>query len=203
MFQISVNSNLLPESRNTVSPHIRVENATSISLSANQMKFSSIFSKRKIFKEVISLFSHETPKPHPRLEFIPPIPHLLTSNASPSDAERTLIQDAIEEVSATYEQIFATRQPEVLVPDSVVEFIRLHRSVLSTFRRLPNEIIGDIICQYSESSLVMDSYDGFWNNIVYPIAPSQVCQSWRSISLSLPHLWARLSIKAVKPRSSF
>ena len=43
----------------------------------------------------------------------------------------------------------------------------------------------------------MDSYDlGFWNNIMYPIAPSQVCQSWRSISLSLPHLWAYLSIEA-------
>jgi len=31
---------------------------------------------------------------------------------------------------------------------------------------------------------------------VCPIAPSQVCQSWRSISLSVPHLWAHLSIDA-------
>ena len=118
-----------------MSSHIQVENVTLIDLSANQMK--SIFSKRK---EVISLSSPETPKPHPSLEFIPPVPHLLTSNALPSDAERTLIQDAIEEVSVAYEQIFTTRQPEVLVSDSVVKFMQLHRSVLLTFQQLPNEI---------------------------------------------------------------
>ena len=142
--------------------------------------------------EVISLALHEPPKPHPNLEFIPPVPHLLTSNGPPSDAERALIQDAIEDVSAR----------QVLDPDQALEFIPLHRSVLSTFRRFPNEIIGYIICKYSESSLVsestlvMGSYDGFWDGFVYPIAPSQVCQSWRSISLSLPYLWAHISIKA-------
>ena len=93
----------------------------------------------------------------------------------------------IEEVSAR----------QALDPGPALEFIRLHRSVLSTFRRLPDEIIGDVICgHYSESSLVMDSYVGFWQRVVHPVAPSQVCQSWRSISLSLPHLWAHISIEA-------
>jgi hypothetical protein len=142
--------------------------------------------------EVVSLASHESPKPHPNLEFIPPVPHLLILNEPPSDAESAQIQDAIEDVSAC----------QALDPDPALEFIRLHRSVLSTFRRFPNEIIGYIICQYSESSLVsestlvMGSYDGFWDSFVYPIAPSQVCQSWRSISLSLPHLWAHVSIES-------
>ena len=109
----------------------------SVDLPSNQIKYAP---KRK---EVVSLSSHERPKPHPNLEFIPPVPHLLTSNASPSDAERALIQDAIEEVSVRH----------VLDPDPALQFIRLRGSVLSTFRRFPHEIIGDIFGRTSYTLL--------------------------------------------------
>lgn len=137
----------------SVGPRIRVKNVKSVDLPAiARWRMPPFLACAHL--EVVSLASRETPKLHPNLEFIPPVPHLLTSNEPPSDAERSLIQDAIEDMSAR----------QVLDPDPALEFIRLHRSALSTFRRFPNEIIGYIICQYSESdlvsesTLVMDSY---------------------------------------------
>ncbi|KIM46711.1 hypothetical protein M413DRAFT_440300 [Hebeloma cylindrosporum] len=80
------------------------------------------------------------------------------------------------------------------------EFLRVHKAILSPFRRLPNEIIGEIICHFSQSCAPRDPYKeirmalGFWDNDDWPVVPSHVCLSWRAIALSLRHLWAHIVI---------
>jgi len=135
----------------------------------------------------------------------------MESNAAPTDAERILIQDAIENICselAISRDFSSVLEHEANKPkpnedadiEIALEFIRVHQAILSPFRRLPNEIMGEIICHYSQSITPGDPYNeirmsvGFWDNDIWPVIPSQVCQSWRAIALSLRHLWARIVI---------
>ena len=148
-------------------------------------------------------------------EYTSPVPHLVESNAAPTDAERTLIQVAIDNISselAAAHDFSPTLEHEPNKPkpmedtdfEIAQEFVRVHKAILSPFRRLPNEIIGEIICHYSQSVIFRDPYKemgmtiGFWDNDIWPMVPSQVCQSWRGIALSLRHLWARIVIDTCK-----
>ena len=156
-----------------------------------------------------SLSLHGSSKQNNFTEYASPVPHLIESNAAPTDAERTLIQDAIDNISGElapardYSSLLEheANKPKPMEDADVEiaqEFLRVHKAILSPFRRLPNEIIGEIICHYCQSVVYRDPYTeirmaiGFWDNDVWPVVPSQVCQSWRGIALSLRHLWARI-----------
>lgn len=177
----------------------------------NPLRRSSMTKKFQYsnLRRKFSLSLHGSSKQNNFTEYASPVPHLIESNAAPTDAERTLIQDAIDNISGElapardYSSLLEheANKPKPMEDADVEiaqEFLRVHKAILSPFRRLPNEIIGEIIRHYCQSVVYRDPYTeirmaiGFWDNDVWPVVPSQVCQSWRGIALSLRHLWARI-----------
>ncbi|KAF8887986.1 hypothetical protein CPB84DRAFT_1786602 [Gymnopilus junonius] len=152
-------------------------------------------------------------------EFASPVPHLLRSNFPPSDSEGVLIQDAIDRVSAQNEALLSSTSSNSTKPspgtlkrlESGLEFVQIHKSILSPLRLLPEEILGDIFSIYSNSFLLAEHphiVTLSTHGITYPWNPSQVCRSWRSAALSLHHLWGQLIVdtclwKSRKPSKSF
>ncbi|KDR80245.1 hypothetical protein GALMADRAFT_136765 [Galerina marginata CBS 339.88] len=149
-----------------------------------------------------------------------PVPHLLSSNAPPSETEKSLIQHAIDTVSAQNDEILAiskTLGTSKLEPttsrrlEAGLEFVHAHKGVLSPLRLLPLEILAEIISLYSESFLLQSHphiVTHATTGVTYPWVPSQVSRLWRSAALSLHHLWAQLVVdtclwKTKQPSKSF
>ncbi|KAJ7081815.1 hypothetical protein B0H15DRAFT_446523 [Mycena belliarum] len=126
-----------------------------------------------------------------------PYPELLRSNTIPLDSQIPVILSAI---LAAEEDIRTTTENEVLAPgvkprqDSPREFVRIHRSILSSLRRLPTEILSEIFMHCS------DEEDGF-----KPRKYAAVCSRWRDVALSTPRLWCNVCLQDEKtaPRSLF
>jgi len=189
--------------------------ATTSNLAADTRPSKAI---RLRFSLSISLSLHRTPIIVPlSSDFISPVPHLLSSNLPPSDAERAIVQDAIDIVSAQNDAIIATSRNHKLDPaiskrlEAGLEFVQTHRNVLSSIRLLPPELVAEIICIYSESFL-LNSHPHIVtlakNGVIYPWALSQVSRLWRSTALSLHHLWGQLIVdtclwKSNQPSTSF
>ena len=70
------------------------------------------------------------------------------------------------------------------------ELLRLHTAVLSPIRRVPTEVLEQIF-QHCTWELIFDQ-KCHWREL--PWAISQVCRTWRKITLNLPFLWNRLPI---------
>ncbi|KAF9567122.1 hypothetical protein CPC08DRAFT_39923 [Agrocybe pediades] len=169
----------------------------------------------------LSLSLHRTPIIVPlSSDLVSPVPHLLASNLPPSDAERIIVQDAIDIVSAQNDAIIATSKAlgsQKLDPavtrrlEAGLEFVQAHRNVLSSVRLLPPELIAEIICIYSDSFLLHSHPHIITlakNGVIYPWALSQVSRLWRSTALSLHHLWGQLIVdtclwKSNQPSTSF
>ncbi|KAF8962550.1 hypothetical protein BDZ97DRAFT_1101640 [Flammula alnicola] len=185
------------------------------------MKSNTISLKQRLF----TLSLHRTLSPNYNDDFTSPVPHLLNSNAVPTDSERRLIQDAVDRVSvltgdileALHGGIASERETGFKLDggkprlEAGLEFLRVHKAILSPVRQLPAEILAEIISINAESfllnphpRLVLDSS----NPVNFPWSPSQVSRFWRETTLSLHHLWGQLIIdacllKGKKPSKAF
>ncbi|KAJ7067379.1 hypothetical protein C8F01DRAFT_1019045, partial [Mycena amicta] len=117
-----------------------------------------------------------------------PCPDLVQSNSPPTDAQASVIHQAIQttedrissldghiaELKRTLEQCQLRRQ-------ELVAFAHLHRGVVSSLRRVPSEILGEIF-----KHVVQESRD---ENLEHLCRLSAVCGPWRTITLSNRLLW--------------
>ncbi|KAJ7195635.1 hypothetical protein GGX14DRAFT_316338, partial [Mycena pura] len=119
-----------------------------------------------------------------------PCPELLVTNSVPSDvqineinsfigsteAKISIINDQIAQMQRTLDGL-ASRRAELQ------DLVQSHRSVVSTIRRLPTDILGEIFLQYLSASR---------SPVHSPKALSHlvgVCERWCTITLTSPLLW--------------
>ena len=88
-------------------------------------------------------------------------------------------------ISVLYAQRYALRKE-----------INAHRALISPFRRLPLDIMGEIFahCLPTHHNAVMSVEEA-------PLLLGRICSRWRSITLSTPRLWASLHIPTPTPDS--
>lgn len=72
-----------------------------------------------------------------------------------------------------------------------------HKSALSPARRLPSELVSEILLFSVFSSQTLDTFD--MNNGPWPLG--QICSRWRKIALSLTKLWSWVDIE--QPYASY
>ena len=127
------------------------------------------------------------------------LPHglerLLRSNFPPSDSERAAICDVIAAVKEEIAQLQhkatssqRTRRRRRL--SKYTELLRVYNAVLSPVRGVPTEILEEIFQQCTRP-FILDR-NCHWREL--PWAISQVCRTWREITLDLPYLWNRIPI---------
>lgn len=100
-----------------------------------------------------------------------PVPSLLRSNGPPSDKERSLIRQAIESAEASLKDDDEK--------ESLANFVRTHKAILSPSRRLPSELIFEIFRYYIEN--LEHSY---LSEYTPPWALTHVCSRWRQIAVN-------------------
>ncbi|KAJ7198375.1 hypothetical protein GGX14DRAFT_470268 [Mycena pura] len=122
-----------------------------------------------------------------------PCPELLLTNSVPSDvqlneihsfigskkAKISILNDQIAQVQRTLRRLESQRA-------ELADLVESHRGVVSTIRRLPEEVLGEIFSQYLGAS---DS------RLHSPKALSHiigVCAGWRAIALASPLLWRHI-----------
>ena len=132
------------------------------------------------------VFENVRRRPSPSRPPRSPVPHLLSSNATPTDEERKLILQAIEDVETQMDYPLESDAVQAKRLASLQEFIRVHRSLLVRIRNLPPELLQEIFLLYSETST------GYHRWVRPPFILGQICRSWRQAAISLPGLWDKL-----------
>ena len=144
--------------------------------------------KRNAYALLSRLFKFQFKQSHHAL--VPPL--LLHSNLPPSDSERA----AICSVVATVEEEIAELQSKPVSQQKrhrlskCTELLRIHNAALSPIRWVPTEVLEQIFqhCTWQ----CTPGRTSHWREL--PWAISQVCRTWREITLNLPFLWNRLPI---------
>ncbi|KAJ7472775.1 hypothetical protein FB451DRAFT_1089698 [Mycena latifolia] len=121
--------------------------------------------------------------------FPSPYPELLFSNTVPLDSQIPVILSAIqtaqEDIRATENKIGELGEELVNQRRSTLqEFIQMQKSMVSTLRRLPSEILSEIFMHCSSKQ------DGCKPRIF-----AAVCSRWRDVSLATPRLWCHVYLR--------
>ncbi|KAJ3519570.1 hypothetical protein NMY22_g13132 [Coprinellus aureogranulatus] len=131
-----------------------------------------------------------TPSPSPTPPLESPVPHLVTSNQPPTEAEIPIIKQAIAdaqkqltalewEAQSPLERAPTTRQRKVYT-----DFVQAHQRILSVCRRIPLELLQEIILHLVPQDPRTTLPTRYWR------AAAQVCKSWNTAALSIPELWS-------------
>lgn len=118
---------------------------------------------------------------------------LLHSNLPPTDSERAAVSNvvaAVEEEIAQLQQEPKSSQRRRRRLTQCTELLRVHNAVLSPIRCLPTEVLEEIFRRCA-SPLILNQ-DSHWKELSWAL--SQVCRTWREITLNLPCLWNRIPI---------
>jgi hypothetical protein len=118
---------------------------------------------------------------------------LLHSNLPPSDSERAAVCDIVAAVKEEIAQLqqrptFSQRRRRKL--SQYTELLRVHNAILSPIRWVPTEVLEEIF-QHCTWPSILDQ-NCHWREL--PWAISQVCRTWREVTLNLPYLWNRIPI---------
>ncbi|KAJ7094309.1 hypothetical protein C8R44DRAFT_684588, partial [Mycena epipterygia] len=112
-----------------------------------------------------------------------PYPELFSSTTIPSPAQTSAIEEVVqraeEELSAKKRAIDHLERQRA----ELEEFVSTHRGVLSTMRRLPNEMLCDIFSRCEDPVAPFDPLESTLWRVV------QVCSRWRAVALACPQLW--------------
>ncbi|KAJ7190181.1 hypothetical protein GGX14DRAFT_483677 [Mycena pura] len=121
-----------------------------------------------------------------------PCPEHLVTNSVPSDLQTneiyTLILSTEAEISDLDAKIVNLQRALdrlKLKRAGLTDFVKSHRGVVSTIRRLPSELLAEI---FSHS---LDASDSFHSPEALLHVVS-VCKRWRTIALASPVLWRRI-----------
>jgi len=133
-----------------------------------------------------------------------PVPHLLTSNLTPSDSETQLVKRTIQQAEHEISRVVALSRSHSLrrlsnfmtaVNDALSrleDVISKHRAVLSPIRRLPYEIIEHILLFSPDRDMDFQFERWKWTHI---------CRRWRVVAIGAPELWANLRTIVACPNS--
>ena len=119
---------------------------------------------------------------------------LLHSNFPPTDSERAAVCNIVAAVEEEIAQLqlkplkFSQRRRRRLT--QCTELLRVHNAVLSPIRWVPTEVLEEIFRHCTWPTILDQTCH--WREL--PWAISQVCQTWRQITLNLPCLWNRIPI---------
>jgi len=83
-----------------------------------------------------------------------PLPHLLKSNVAPSDSEIITIRALITEVEVQIEELHHNHLLASQATESqLLEFIQVHKALLSPVRYLPSEVLQEIFLHYCDHGI--------------------------------------------------
>jgi len=107
-------------------------------------------------------------------------PDLLHSNRPPTEAEVTEVQAYVAQLNSTLVQL-EDRQSKhaVRLRESIQKQLNDHKLILSSFRRLPYEIILMIFLMCPQGGNLTEA----------PLLLCKICRLWRNIALESPQLW--------------
>ncbi|KAJ7740074.1 hypothetical protein B0H16DRAFT_1758209 [Mycena metata] len=124
--------------------------------------------------------------------------HIQLSSAAgpPSDTQAVVLMSQIKQAEKEISRAIteAARLKDTLNKlaqhrTNLEDFVSIHRGVLSTLRRLPNELLSEIFKH-------LDSfYNASW-------CVSQVCRHWRAVALASPRLWRHFVLPEGKAAQS-
>ncbi|KAJ6472795.1 hypothetical protein DFH09DRAFT_1380348 [Mycena vulgaris] len=126
----------------------------------------------------------------------------LGTNYCPSDEETIAIQTLLVEPALRLQRLDddiadLRKALEKLANERkrLCAYVDAHKALISPVRRLPFDIIQEIFiaCIPTHRNCVMSAVEA-------PVLLGRICNSWRTISLSTPHLWSKLHI--VEPTRS-
>ncbi|KAJ8082076.1 hypothetical protein AAF712_006065 [Marasmius tenuissimus] len=131
-----------------------------------------------------------------------PVPHLLNSNDYPRDEDAESIRKVLHQVDSDLKPLISEiDRLKAIVADleaareTLVNFAREHRAVLSPTRRLPSEILQAIFLHCLPDRHSEDSFD-IWDVKQAPWVLTQVCRRWRSIGMGYTRLWEHVVLHA-------
>ncbi|KAJ7140901.1 hypothetical protein C8R44DRAFT_604578, partial [Mycena epipterygia] len=136
-----------------------------------------------------------------RLEPLPAVPlhlaHLFACNDAPFGAEipsirgllvssqerLNLLDSQIDDLQSTLARLIGERT-------ETAEFVRQHTAVLSPFRRVPPELICEILALALPCTRRLHEY------VVNqpPWRFGHICRSWRHAALAYPRLWSSINL---------
>lgn len=150
----------------------------------------------------------------------PPVPHLLKSNAPPSEAESLLVYKTIEEVERDISNIRGILSAKMddggltnndraelkIQLRKTSEFVEQQKGITSVLRGIPPEILQEIFSYMLPTAwlnpprtLERVSYIEAHNRAVLDLwALAQVCQLWRTSALCMPSFRGYLPVITIK-----
>ena len=108
----------------------------------------------------------------------------MKSNVAPSDSEIITIRALITEVEVRIKELHHNHLPTSQVTESrLLEFVQVHKALLSPVRYLPSEVLQEIFLHYCDHGLTNPPISKI------PWRLGHISHRWREIAFSLPALW--------------
>ncbi len=98
---------------------------------------------------------------------------------------------------SAHEEVTPDEEEDYFEIRELLEFIKCHRPITSVIRRLPAEIIAEILLHTRPAWDQLEAYPIVHDTRRGPWSHSRVSYMWRTISLSLPQIWSDLTIDEV------
>ncbi|KAJ7649025.1 hypothetical protein DFH06DRAFT_1300266 [Mycena polygramma] len=135
------------------------------------------------------------PSPAPRLD----LAHLITSNEPPLESEVPLVHSIISDklnrlgplntqirdLQAQIRDLQSTLAQVIQRRDETAESVRLHQSIVSPIRRLPPDVICELLALTWERKDMLNGP---------PWYLGQICRLWRNCALSYASLWTSIVV---------
>ncbi|KAJ7160411.1 hypothetical protein C8R46DRAFT_368385 [Mycena filopes] len=125
----------------------------------------------------------------------PPIRERLRSNLAPSGAEKVAIMEALDAAQARLVALRMERAPSAEISSEEITlsaFLTEYSSLLSTVRRLPDDVLG-IIFLDPDIYHVLDTGDLGLAAGTDPLYLTAVCSHWRAVILDMPLWWSSIA----------
>lgn len=138
----------------------------------------------------------------PTKRFASPVPDLVDTNGVPSEAEAIMVWETLleaeQEITRVETEIERTKKllAHLLAEQQKLNlYVAAHKSVVSSIRHLPPEIMADIFIHALPTPDAAVPHP-----LCAPLIFTQVCLWWRDIALSTPRLWSSIRLD-LTPRS--
>jgi hypothetical protein len=117
---------------------------------------------------------------------------------SPNEVKK-IIFDAEQEMAKYDAEIGRLKNAIIALENCKIEldaYTKELKWLLSPIRRLPMEVLSQIMCGYTTSPFEDSVRIRFERDRVDapPIVLAQVCKHWRSVAMTTPHLWSRIDL---------
>ncbi|KAF9477130.1 hypothetical protein BDN70DRAFT_838295, partial [Pholiota conissans] len=128
------------------------------------------------------------------MPFVSPFSSVLQTNFEPSPIEidgiKQTLEGHISELSTLDEEIkYLQKELDSTTEelDGLLVTIDEHRKLLTPFRALPDDVIGEIFIW-----CLPTSHEAIASRNEPPLVLGYVCKRWRTIAYRMPRLWATL-----------